>query len=98
MKMIRAIIQRTTKCLLNMREQIRFDLPFQRNFEWKKESNGRYVECSTCHGQHVFFDKLAFTELDRVRYVDEQAIWQSLDVVMEQDTDINGASFGHFMF
>ncbi|MCE3203409.1 DUF262 domain-containing protein [Paenibacillus sonchi] len=215
MKMKRASIQRTTKSLLNMREQIRFDLPFQRNSVWKKDrrsyliesmiqnwyipnilvwdngdgyvwvidgrqrwestfffqdglyklSNGtadfngeklagkkcaelssdaqfefltynftvtEFRDCTfeqveelfyrvnqsvpltstektrvkvaadvrdavQATAQHVFFEKLAFTEADRVRYVDEQLIWQFVAVVMEQDIDFGGASLGRFI-
>lgn len=215
MKMKRASIQRTTKSLLNMRERIRFDLPFQRNSVWKNDRRSFLIEsmiqdwyipnilvwdngddnvwvvdgrqrwestfffqdglyklsggtadfngeklagkrCSELSSdtqfefltynftvtefrdctfeqveelfyrvnqsvpltstektrvkvaadvrdavqataQHVFFRMLAFTEADRVRYVDEQLIWQFVAVVMQQDIDFGGAALGRFI-
>lgn len=35
--MKRSSIQRTTKSLLNMRDRIRFDLPFRHNSVWKND-------------------------------------------------------------
>ncbi|SEL29533.1 DUF262 domain-containing protein [Paenibacillus sp. OK003] len=42
--MKRASIQRTTKSLLNMRDRIRFDLPFQRNSVWKNDRRSYLVD------------------------------------------------------
>ncbi|ALP38018.1 hypothetical protein ASL14_19315 [Paenibacillus sp. IHB B 3084] len=213
--MKRSSIQRTTKSLLNMRERIRFDLPFQRNSVWKNDrrsylvdsvirdcyipnilvwDNGdgyiwvidgrqrwesifffadgnyklskgtadfngesiagkRYDELSSeaqfefltynftmtefreCSfeeveemfyrvnqsvpltstektrvkvgpavremvqelGQHLFFEKIAFTKADRNRYVDEQLIWQFIASASKQDIDFGGASLNQFI-
>ncbi|WP_270619995.1 DUF262 domain-containing protein [Paenibacillus macerans] len=42
--MKRSSIQRTTKSLLNMRDRIRFDLPFQRNSVWKNDRRSYLVD------------------------------------------------------
>lgn len=42
--MKRSSIQRTTKSLLNMRDCIRFDLPFQRNSIWKNDRRSYLVD------------------------------------------------------
>lgn len=42
--MKRSSIQRTVKSLLNMRDRIRFDLPFQRNSVWKKDRRSYLID------------------------------------------------------
>lgn len=42
--MKRSSIQRTVKSLLNMRDRIRFDLPFQRNSVWKRDRRSYLID------------------------------------------------------
>lgn len=48
-------------------------------------------------GQHLFFEKIAFTKVDRNRYVDEQLIWQFIASASKQDIDFGGASLNQFI-
>lgn len=48
-------------------------------------------------GQHLFFEKIAFTKADRNRYVDEQLIWQFIASTTKQDIDFGGASLNKFI-
>ncbi|WP_341178182.1 hypothetical protein [Paenibacillus sp. FSL K6-1230] len=48
-------------------------------------------------GQHLFFEKIAFTKADRNRYVDEQLIWQFIASASKQDIDFGGASLNQFI-
>ncbi|MDQ0497198.1 hypothetical protein [Paenibacillus brasilensis] len=48
-------------------------------------------------GQHLFFEKIAFTNADRNRYVDEQLIWQFIASASNQDIDFRGASLNQFI-
>lgn len=48
-------------------------------------------------GQHLFFEKIAFTKADRNRYVEEQLIWKFIASTSRQDIDYGGASLNKFI-